>query len=312
MTTTTWSDVHPSGTVMPSVAPSQAGCVYVNGRFFEPQQATVSVLDAGFVLGDGLFESLRVHDGVPYLLERHLLRLLSAADELEFEDMPAAAALAESVGETVSRAGLRDAYLRLTVTRGSGVVGLSAPSTPPTVVIAVLPAPAGARVRKDIEVTLLEQYSESPRIAKSTSWQHAVRARRQVVKGGADEGLYVSPGGHLLEGVTSNVFVFDGEQLLTPPICDCLPGITRGRLLELARADGLAVSERALDRGTLMRAALAFVTNAVQGLRKVRSVSGTTIGSHDGDRVFDTLCRLYEEDRRAYTSRPPSCPRALP
>ncbi len=296
----TRADFHAPGPDMPSAAPSQTGCICVNGRFFEPEKATVSVLDAGFVLGDGLFESLRVLEGIPYLLDRHLLRLHSAAAELEFQDMPSAAALTDSVRETVSRSGLRDAYLRLTVTRGSGVVGLSAPRTPPTVVIAALPTPTGVGVRKDIEVTLLEQHSEPGRKAKSTSWQHAVLARRRVAQCGADEGLYVSPGGRLLEGVTSNVFVLDGEQLLTPRTCDCLPGITRGRMLELARSGGLAAFEGPLDRRMLTGADLVFVTNAVQGLRKVRSVSGTTVGSDDGDDVFRLLCRLYEDDRRAY------------
>jgi branched-subunit amino acid aminotransferase/4-amino-4-deoxychorismate lyase len=297
----TRSDVHPGpGAGVPSVVASQAGCVYVNGRFSEPDRATVSVQDAGFLLGDGLFESLLVEEGVPYLLDRHLQRLLSSADELEFQNMPSADALAESVRETVSRSGLQDSYLRVTVTRGSGVVGLSAPIGAPTVVIAALPPPAAGRTREDIEVTLLEQRGVRLNNVKSTSWQHAVLARRRVTRCGADEGLYVSPGGHVLEGISSNVFVLHGKQLHTPPTSVCLPGITRGRLLELARGAGLVTLEAALDRDALTGSDLAFVTNAVQGLRRIRSVCGAAIRSPDADGVFGTLCRLYEEDRCAY------------
>lgn len=276
---------------------TRSGCVCVNGRFFEPEQAAVSVLDAGFLLGDGLFESLRATDGVPYLLDRHLLRLFSAAAELEFANMPSGDAVAEQVLQTLDRAALVDAYVRVTITRGTGGVGLAPPKGSPTVVVAVLPTRPLTRAERGIEATLLWQQRDLRVSAKSTSWQPAVLARRRVEGCGADEGLYVSASGHVLEGVASNVFVVASERLLTPPVCECLPGITRAKVLELAWEHGLTVLEAPLELDALMRADEVFVTNAVQGLRMVAAVSGTAIGLQSSGRVFDTLHRLYELDR---------------
>jgi branched-subunit amino acid aminotransferase/4-amino-4-deoxychorismate lyase len=95
------------------------------------------------------------------------------------------------------------------------------------------------------------------------------------------------------------VFVVAGERLLTPAVRECFPGITRGRVLELAQAAGLEVCEAAIELEELMRAEEVFVTNAVQGLRFVRAVSGAPIGGQSASGVFAALRRCYEEDRSA-------------
>ncbi len=277
---------------------ARAGCMCVNGRLFEPEQATVSVLDAGFLLGDGLFESLRATAGVPHLLDRHLVRLFSAAAELEFADMPSVEHVREQVLQTIRRAALRDAYVRVTVTRGTGGVGLAPPPGLPTVVIAVLPASPLTRPEDGIETTLLWGQRDRRASAKSTSWQPSVMARRRVEGARADEGLYVSESGYVLEGVSSNVFAVEGERLLTPRVSECLPGITRARVLELAREQGASVLEAPLPVDALMGAEEVFVTNAVQGLRAVRAVCGSAIGGRPGTGgLFGVLHGLYERDR---------------
>jgi branched-subunit amino acid aminotransferase/4-amino-4-deoxychorismate lyase len=275
----------------------QAGCICVNGRLCEPGRATVSALDAGFLLGDGLFESLRAGCGEPYLLERHLRRLFTAAAALEFTGMPSPEAIAEQVRRTLWRAALPDAYVRITVSRGAGGVGLAPPGGPPTVVIAALPAQPLAPTDSAIAAALLRGTRARRVAAKSTSWQPAVVAKRRVERCGADEGLYVSASGNVLEGVASNVFAVDGNRLLTPPARHCLPGITRGRVLELARANGLEALEAPLALDALMRAQEVFVTNAVQGLRALATVAGSAIGRQGAGGVFDTLHRLYALDR---------------
>jgi branched-chain amino acid aminotransferase len=278
---------------------SSSGCVCVNGRFSIPGEAVVSALDTGFLLGDGLFESLRASGGVPYLLDRHLARLLSAAAAIELGGLPPAAALEEQVLETLDRAALPDAYVRITVTRGPGGQGLLASAGPPTVVVAALPAPSRARANEGIAVALLERRTEERAAAKSTSWQKAVLDRRLVARRDAEEGIYVAADGRVLEGVSSNVFAVVGERLLTPPVCDCLPGITRARLLELAPHVGVAASEARIELEQLMGAEQVFVTNAVLGLRAVDTIAGTAIGGQRDSGVFAALHRRYEEDRSA-------------
>lgn len=277
---------------------ARAGCICVNGRLFEPEQATVSVLDAGFLLGDGLFESLRATAGVPHLLDRHLLRLFSAAAELEFANMPSLEQVEEQVLQTIRHAALPEAYVRVTVTRGTGGVGLAPPTGSPTVVVAVLHTAPLTGAEDGIEATLLWGQRDRRASAKSTSWQPAVLARRRVEEARADEGIYVSESGHVLEGVASNVFAVEGERLLTPCVSECLPGITRARVLELARDHGASVLEAPLPVDAMMEAQEVFVTNAVQGLRAVHAVSGSATGERPASGgLFGVLHRLYEQDR---------------
>jgi branched-chain amino acid aminotransferase len=284
------------------MTPARAGCISVNGRLFPPEQARVPALDAGFLLGDGLFESLRATDGVPYLLERHLGRMLAAASELEFANLPSPEELAEQVLSTLAHAGLPEAYVRLTVTRGTGGVGLAPPPGPPTVVVAVLPAQPLASANRGIAATLLASLF-GPVAAKSTSWQGAVLARRLVEERGADEGLYVSVGEEVLEGVSSNVFAVVEGRLLTPSARKCLPGITRGRVLELAREHGAPVLEAPLALEVLEGATEVFVTNAAQGLRAITSLDGAARARPAAAGLFMELHRLYALDRAGARER---------
>jgi branched-chain amino acid aminotransferase len=280
---------------------SQPGCVCVNGHFFEPDQASVSVLDTGFLLGDGLFESLRALEGIPYLLDRHLMRLFSAAVTYEFKDMPRPETITENVYRTLQRSGLLDAYVRVTISRGVGSAGLAPPKGPPTVVIAALPAPERHQADHGIKVALLARRNGERTIAKSTSWQQAVLARRAVDQLGADEGIYVSESGHVLEGVGSNVFVVEDGQLLTPRDSECLPGITRTRVIELAQEAGVRTHEMPIDLDVLRHANEVFVTNAVHGVRSVWAVDGLPIGQPKSVGLFDMLHSLHAEDRRVMT-----------
>jgi branched-subunit amino acid aminotransferase/4-amino-4-deoxychorismate lyase len=281
---------------------STPGCICVNGRFFAPGEAVVSALDTGFLLGDGLFESLCASGGIPYLLDRHLRRLLSAAVRIELTGLPPVAALEEQVLETLGHAALADAYVRITVTRGLSAGGLLAPGGPPTVVVAALPAPPRLPANMGIAVALLERPAEErAAAAKSTSWQKAVLDRQLVARREAEEGIYVAADGRVLEGVSSNVFAVVGERLLTPPAHDCLPGITRARLLELAHGVGVTAVETAIELEQLMLAQEVFVTNAVQGLRRVRALAGTAIAAPRTGGVFAALWQRYEQDRAAAT-----------
>ncbi len=218
---------------------------------------------------------------------------------IELTGMPAVSVLEERVRETLRRAALVDAYVRVTVTRGVGGVGLAAPAGGPTVAVAVLPAPPRVEVERGVEATLLEWHGEERPAVKSTSWQQGVLDRRRVERLGAEEGLYVAAGGRVLEGVSSNVFVVDGARLLTSPVRECFPGITRGRILELAPAAGLEVREAAIALEELMDAEEVFVTNAVQGLRLIRAISGVRVGARSAPTVFAELHRRHQEDRGA-------------
>jgi branched-chain amino acid aminotransferase len=271
----------------------------VDGRLLAPHEATISALDSGFLLGDGLFESLRVGAGGAYLLDRHLDRLYAGARELGFADMPSPEVLARRVGETLDRAALQDAYLRITVSRGPSAVPPAPSSGAPTVVIAALPLPPPLRPEAGagVAVSLIGPPAERGPKAKSTSRQAAVLALRQAQRAGAVEGVYVSSDGRVLEGTTANVFAVCEGALLTPPAEDCLLGITRGRLIELARGDGLQVREQPLTVERLLGAQEAWLSNAVQGLRAIATVDGRPVGTAGKGGVFARMLALYQADR---------------
>jgi len=276
-----------------------AGCVCVNGRFSTPGAATVSALDAGFLLGDGVFESLRAFGGVPYLLDRHLARLQESAAALGFPALPPSPFLAAEVQGTLRRSGLEEAYLRVTVSRGRGGIGLASGGGSPTRVIAALPLPARPDAGRAVDAVSIPCPAErSEPGLKSTSWQFAVMARRRVEESGAGEGLYVSPAGDVLEGISSNLFLVEGGTLWTPPRSHCLPGVTRSRIVELAADLGVACREAALGRERLLAAEEAFLTNAVQGIRPLGSLDGEPLRGGPGG-VREALARLHEEDLRA-------------
>lgn len=276
------------------------GCVCVNGRFSSPSEATISAFDVGFLLGDGLFESLRASNGIPYLLDRHLRRFSFAADTLGFTRTPDLGWLEEIVYETLRRSGLSEAHVRITLSRGQGGNGLAKPEGPPTTVVSVLPIATLENPGKAISALSLPWLGGSCTVAvKSTSWQHSVLAGRRVAASGATEGIYIRDGRWVREGVSSNVFVLERGTLLTPPAEECLAGVTRSRVLELAASAGIPTRENMLDLASLMRAELVFVTNAVQGLRLLASLDGKALGGGCGEESFAELCGLYRGDRQA-------------
>jgi branched-subunit amino acid aminotransferase/4-amino-4-deoxychorismate lyase len=276
-----------------------AGCICVNGRFGDPGEASVSALDAGFLLGDGLFESMRVSGCRPYLLERHLARLVTSAGLLGFERVPDSAALAAQVLATVERADLAEAYLRITVTRGVAPAPLGGHNGDPTVVVAALPLPDQLTTAGEVSVISVQLPGppQAP-VVKSTSRQSSVLARRSVERAGAAEGIYVTPGGLVLEALGANVFVIEGDRLSTPPTDQCLAGVTRGRVLELASQAGIATSEEQLELTRVLAADHVFLTNAVRGLRAVARIDGTRVGGSASDPAFAAVRDLYERDRR--------------
>lgn len=262
----------------------RAGCVYVNGAFVAPADAVVSAFDHGYLYGDGLFETLRCYEGAPFRLAEHLQRLAAGLRALAFPPLPALAELETLVRETLRRAAIPDAYLRITVTRGISAAGLDpAHCRTPTIMIAALPGRAypDAAYRDGVTVTLLWQRSRDdrpPPSVKTTSFQRGVLARAAIAERGAFEGLYLDEIGNVTEGSVSNVFARYGATLVTPPAVVCLPGITRSEVITIARDEGLTVTEEELSATRLLTADEIFITSSLAELVPVTRVDHHHIG----------------------------------
>lgn len=277
--------------------------VHVNGRLVEEAEARVSVFDRGFLFGDGIFESMRAVSGSVFRLEPHLGRLRNSASIIGLTLPSPPRAIGVAVRETLARNGLRDARVRVTVTRGPGRPGeyVEAPG-PSTIVIAASPFTGldPAFYEKGVEAAIPRR-RQVPRQAldpaiKSISRLSAVLARREARDRGAFEAILLDGEGNLTEGTASNLFLVQGGTLLTPPAPqEGLPGVTREAVIGLAREAGLPVAERRLPEGALASAEEAFLTNTSWEVLPVTRVNGRAVGQGRPGRVTALLLDRYRD-----------------
>lgn len=259
--------------------------LWVNGSFLDPHAPAVSGLDRGLLLGYGVFETLVVESGVAFALTRHLRRLESSARIIDL-DLPSETQLCDAVAAVLDRwnervsddAGARRGRLRLTVTGGSGRLGLPTDDPEPSVLLALAPAgPARVLGSGQGIRALRSPWPVNPQAplagAKTLSYAEKAVQQRYAKSRGADELLSATVHGALCEGSASNVFVEVGGELLTPPLSvGCLAGITRELILEWSAAAGLPVreaEESELPFSILDDAAHVAVTGSVRGIMPV-------------------------------------------
>ncbi|MDQ3699115.1 MAG: aminotransferase class IV [Gemmatimonadota bacterium] len=247
----------------------------------------LSLLDRGFTLGDGLFETMRLTGGTAFRLGAHMARLRAGAgrlaiplpDELEVQ---VRRALREAAG-----AGIRVAAVRLTVSRGSGPAGLApAPDEHPTIALTVQPLPPipPAIHNEGIAVVIASgRRNERAMTAgvKTLAYADAVMALAEARARGAQDALFLDTDGHLSGGSASNVFLVLDDVLVTPPLsCGALAGITRAAVMECAGALGVPVAERVLSPGDIRAASDVFLTSSLRGIAPAVRVFGGDGGDH--------------------------------
>jgi branched-chain amino acid aminotransferase len=252
---------------------------WINGRLTRGEEAALSLFDRGARDGEGLFETLRVYDAVPFAWERHLERLVLSAALLGFPVPASPATLRAALDEVLEAEGLRDAVARLTVTRGI-------PGGRPTRAGAWVEAqPLGARLWRGTRAGAVDLVTSQVPFEpgalgahKTTSRLAYTLAREQARAANADEALLVSAAGEALEGASSNLFAVVDGAVLTPPLArGILPGITRAMVLALCAEAGLAAREATLARADLDAAAEVFVTNSVQEVARVGTLDGRAL-----------------------------------
>jgi branched-subunit amino acid aminotransferase/4-amino-4-deoxychorismate lyase len=268
--------------------------IWLNGRVCHGTEAAISLFDRGARDGLGIIETLRVEGRRAHEWHGHIERLVLAAAELGYPVPPAPDVLAAGVAALLEAAALEAAAVRITVTRG--VEGLR-PGRPSCWIDA---QPLVARLWRGVKsataTAIVSRHAFAPGAwgrFKTTSRMAYQQASDEARIARADEAILVSADGEVLEGATSNVFAVIGGEVHTPPLTTgILPGVTRATVLRLCRASGLAVRERALHRGALMRADEVFVTNAVQQVVPLARVDTTVVPSRAvGERLLEQYRR---------------------
>jgi branched-chain amino acid aminotransferase len=278
--------------------------VNVNGRITDGEHAVISVFDHGFVYGEGIYETLRTYNGVPFLFDRHMRRLRTSAGMMSLSVPLTDSEAAARVDETMRPGAYgpsREAYIRILVTRGVGDLSYDPAACPtPSVVVIVKPQvdPPLEAYERGVKVALVPIVRNHPGsvnpLIKSNNLINNALAMQEAVRRGAFEGLMRNYRGELAECTTANIFVVKNGAALTPPLdAGLLAGITREFLFEVGKDAGIEVREQILRDGDLFRADEAFLTSTTREVVPIVRVDDRVIGSGQPGPVTKALLAGY-------------------
>ncbi len=261
--------------------------VYVNGRLVPRAEATVSVFDSGFLMGDGVWEGLRLHNGRIAFLDRHLERLYEGAKAIDLDIGMTPEAMTRALHDTVQANDMDSGvHIRLMVTRGLKSTPYQSPNVnvgDPTVVIIAEHKTASEEVAaRGLKLFTVHVRRGTPDVLDPKLNMHSklncITAAIQADKAGADEGLMLDPHGFVATCNSTNFFIVRRGALWTSTGRYCMNGITRANVLALARQAGIPAEERDFSLTEVYGADEAFVTGTFGGLTPVREIDGRAFG----------------------------------
>lgn len=247
--------------------------IYLNNVLLKENEVPEIALDRGLFFGDGVFESMRsIHEKI-LGLEYHIERLFQGIKVLQIEPAWAPKEIQDIVSNVVKQSGFEDCYLRINVTRGKWL-GSVPPvvSTSPTLMMIVrkfLPFREELYQKGFKTLTLSTRRNETSPLCqiKSLNYLNNILGRMQALEKDFDEGIFLNTKGFLTEGTASNLFLIEGDRLLTPPLEDgVLPGVTRKIILQEAPVLGLKPKIRSLVPEDIFKSDEAFLTNSSMGV----------------------------------------------
>ena len=276
--------------------------IYINGNLVPRADAVVSVFDSGFVLGDGVWEGLRVHNGRIAFLDQHLDRLYEGAKAIDLDVVLTPRALADELYRTLEANAMESGvHLRLMVTRGVKSTPYQDPRVsiggPTIVIIPEYKVPTAETVRKGIHLLTDHVRRGAPDVQdpklNSHSKLNCITACIQATKAGADEALMLDPLGFVAAGNSTHFFVVRDNEVWTSTGKYCLSGVTRSNVVRLCREHGIPVFEKDFSLTEVYGAREAFVTGTFAGIVPVREVDGRVIGGGERGHVTQRLQKLY-------------------
>jgi branched-chain amino acid aminotransferase len=283
--------------------------ISVNGRLLPRAQAVVSVFDAGFVLGDGVWEGMRIKDGRPAFLDQHLDRLWEGAAAIMLDIGLTRDELTTQLYRTLAANGMTGdgVHVRLMVTRGPKSTPYQDPrmtAGPATVVIiAEYKDPLPATVERGLALFTVHVRRSSPDTLDPKLNSHSklndITACIQAYTAGADEALMLDPHGFVATCNSTHFFIVRKGEVWTSTGMYCLGGITRSNVLRVCASAGIPAHERSFSLTDVYSADEAFVTGTFAGLVPVHTVDGRRIGTRERGPMVRRLQSLYLELVRA-------------
>jgi branched-chain amino acid aminotransferase len=273
--------------------------VWVNGEVLDADAMAVSPFDHGLLVGDGVFETLRVYDGRPFAWRRHLDRLEHSARGLGLVT-PDRVDLQDAAHAVLRANALSEARLRITVTGGVQPLGSERRDTRPTVIVAVSELKSVSPTITVVVVPWARNERGATAGMKTISYAENVRALAYAQERGSGEAIFPNTRDELCEATGSNVFVVRDGRLCTPPAsAGCLLGVTRALVLELAEEVGIDVDESAMRIGALADADEAFLTSTTREVQAITHVDDHALPNAPGPvtkRLADAFTTLVARD----------------
>lgn len=278
--------------------------VYINGKFYEKNEAKISVFDHGLLYGDGVFEGIRSYNRLVFKLKEHIDRLFESAHTIMLEIPLSKEQLIKAVIATLKENNLKDAYIRLVVTRGEGDLGLDPRKCRGRATVVIIadkivlyPEKFYKEGLEIITVPTIRNLPEAlnPQI-KSLNYLNNILAKIEAVNAGCDEAIMLDSLGYVAECTGDNIFIVKREHLYTPPQCmGTLRGITRDTVLEIARKDKIPVHEHVITRHEVYISDECFLTGTAAEIIPVVKVDGRIIGSGKPGKLTLSLMKQFKE-----------------
>ena len=277
--------------------------VYIDGDFYPKSQATVSVYDHGLLYGDGVFEGIRAYNGIVFKLKEHIRRLYRSAHALMLKIPLSEDEMTQAVVETLRKNSLRDAYIRLVVTRGEGDLGLDPRKCPkPSVIIITDTISIMSSEAKEKGISTIISWVRRHPVdtttheIKSLNYLNSVLAKMEATAYGVDEAIGLDKNGIVAEGVGENLFVVKDGKLFTPPSSTgALAGITAKLTTEFAINLGFSVTEANITPFQLFTADELFFTGTAAEVVPIREVNNRQIGNGKPGPVTKKLMAAFEK-----------------
>lgn len=275
--------------------------IFIDGEFCSERDAKISVFDHGLLYGDGIFEGIRAYNGRVFKLKEHVDRLFYSAKAILLEIPMSREKISKAVLETCRANKLRDAYIRLVVTRGVGNLGLNPRSCkkPSVIIIAdkiqLYPPQFYAKGLDIITVpTVRNLHSALNPAIKSLNYLNNILAKIEAANSGCEEAVMLNAEGFVAECTGDNLFIVKNGELFTPPLsAGALYGITRQTVIELAQQAGLKISEPNLTRYDLFNADECFLTGTGAEIMPVIKIDGRVIGNGKPGKITRKLVENY-------------------
>ncbi len=277
--------------------------IFLSDKLVDEKDATVSVFDHGLLYGDGIFEGIRAYNSRVFLLDEHIDRLYDSAKAIALEIPMSKQEMSEAVVNTCKANHISDGYIRLIVTRGKGTLGLNPFLCEKAMVIIIAakiqlyPKSFYETGLKIVTVGTIRNHSEAinPRI-KSLNYLNNIMAKIEAINSGCEECLMLNSQGQVAEASGDNIFVIKKGVITTPPSwCGALEGLTRNKVMELAREKGYEVREDVLARYDLYVADEVFLTGTAAEIISVIDIDKRQIGTGKPGKVTAELSALYTE-----------------